>query len=167
MVAKLDRRNGIYAHPETGICNARSNDPTTAPQKDICSIIVFMINSNMKLCEFVQDHMITHLLQLCKHELGIDQFPTIHMVDQNTVGGGTSFGQFTDDGIQVVTAGRHPMDIMRTLAHELVHWKQQMDGAEMDGSDGSETENEANAIAGVIMRKFGKQYPQYFLDTLP
>jgi hypothetical protein len=56
---------------------------------------------------------------------------------------------------------------MRTLAHELVHWKQRESGLELDGSDGSETEDQANAVAGVIMRKFGKMYPEYFVNSLP
>lgn len=121
----------------------------------------------MKLREVMQEHMITHLLQLCKHELELDELPDIQLVsDQPTVGGGSSFGVF-DGGIKVVSKGRHPMDVMRTLAHELVHWKQMTTGAEMDGSDGSEVENEANALAGEIMRKFGKMYPHYFVDTLP
>lgn len=122
----------------------------------------------MKLCEFVQNAMVTHLLQVCKHELELADLPEIIFLDtEPTTGSGTSFGQFTDDGIEVVTMGRHPMDVMRTLAHELVHWKQRISGQELDGSDGSATENQANAIAGVIMRKFGQKYPQYFLDTLP
>lgn len=122
----------------------------------------------MKLREVVQEHMITHLLQLCKHELALDEIPPIFLIDNEpTIAGGTSFGQFSDDGIEVVTTGRHPMDVMRTLAHELVHWKQRVEGLELDGSDGSETENQANAIAGVIMRKFGQMYPQYFVGTLP
>jgi hypothetical protein len=127
-----------------------------------------MINSVMKLREFVQEHMITHLLQLCKNELEISDLPPIALVnDEATVGGGTSFGEFDGDGIRVVTLNRHPMDVMRTLAHELVHWKQMNDGDELDGSDGSSIENEANATAGVIMRKFAKMYPDYFLDSMP
>jgi hypothetical protein len=121
----------------------------------------------MKLREVLQNHMVTHLLDLCKHELALDDLPPIYLVDEPTVGGGTSFGEFTDKGIRVVSANRHPMDVMRTLAHELVHWKQRVEGSELDGSDGSETENQANAIAAIIMRKFGKQYPQYFTDVLP
>lgn len=122
----------------------------------------------MKLCEFVHHHMLTHLVRLCKSELELTELPEITLLDdETTTGGGASFGQFTDNGIEVVTAGRHPMDVMRTLSHELVHWKQRVQGDELDGSDGSSTENDANAIAGVIMRKFGKMYPEYFLDSLP
>lgn len=122
----------------------------------------------MKLREVVQEPMIAHLLRLCKHELGINELPPIELVDEEpTVGEGTSFGEFDGNSIRVVTQGRHPMDVMRTLAHELVHWKQLMQGDELDGSDGSNVENEANAMAGVIMRKFGKMYPDYFLDSLP
>lgn len=147
--------------------SANNSDPTIAPQNEICSISVFMINSSMKLFEFVQNHMLTHLLQLCKDELEIEDLPPIVMVsDEATVGGGTSFGVFDGESIQVVTKGRHPMDVMRTLAHELVHWKQMVDGDELDGSDGSSTENEANAKAGVIMRKFAKQFPDYFTSSM-
>lgn len=167
-VVILDIRKGIYAHPLTGICKASNRDPIIAPQKEICSIIVFMINSGMKVLEFVQDHMIAHLLQLCKEDLDINDLPPIELVeDEPTVGGGTSFGEFDGNSIRVVAKGRHPMDIMRTLAHELVHWKQMSEGQSLDGSDGSDTENEANAVAGIIMRKFAKMYPQYFLDTIP
>lgn len=120
----------------------------------------------MKLKEVMLQHMVTHLLDLCKHELQLSTIPEIQLVDEPTVGGGTSFGEF-NGGIRVATLGRHPMDVMRTLAHELVHWKQDTIGAEMDGNDGSKTENDANAIAGIIMRKFGKMYPEYFIQSLP
>lgn len=120
----------------------------------------------MKLKEVMLQHMVTHLLQLCKQELQLAELPEIRLVNEPTVGGGTSFGEF-NGGIRVVAKDRHPMDVMRTLAHEIVHWKQQQLGQEMDGSDGSKTENDANAIAGVIMRKFGQMYPEYFIQTLP
>lgn len=151
-----------------GIFIASNKDAIIAPQKEIIPITVFMINSNMKLLEVVQPHMVTHLLQLCKNELNLSQLPEIILVsDRHTTGAGTSFGQFSDKGIEVVTMGRHPMDVMRTLAHELVHWKQRLENIPLDGSDGSDTENQANALAGVVMRKFGQMYPEYFLSTLP
>jgi hypothetical protein len=126
-----------------------------------------MINSGMKLKDIVLENMVTHLLLLCKRELGLQEIPRITLVTQDsTVGGGTSFGIF-DGTIKVVTKDRHPMDVMRTLAHELVHWKQRIENQELDGNDGSKTENDANAIAGAIMRKFGRIYPEYFVNSLP
>lgn len=32
------------------------------------------------------------------------------------------------NGIRLFTNGRHPKDVLRTFAHELIHWKQQTDG---------------------------------------
>lgn len=88
--------------------------------------------------------------------LKLDQLPRIHLVDR--IEGQKSFAYFSTgpEGteIRVATGGRHPADIMRSLAHELVHYRQALDGRELDGSTGSEIENEANAEAGVILRDF-------------
>lgn len=32
------------------------------------------------------------------------------------------------NGIRLFIADRHPKDVLRTFAHELIHWKQQCDG---------------------------------------
>ena len=118
----------------------------------------------MKIQEIMLEKMISHLISLAKKELKLDELPEIHLVDEPVIQG-MSFGEF-DGSIKVVYKNRHPMDVMRTLAHELVHWKQRTLNMEMDGGDGSETENQANAIAGVIMRKFGQMYPDYFINSL-
>jgi hypothetical protein len=39
---------------------------------------------------------------------------------------------------------------------------QNLNGNELNGEDGSDTENEANAMAGVIMREFGRENPEIF-----
>jgi Zn-dependent peptidase ImmA (M78 family) len=56
---------------------------------------------------------------------------------------------------------------MRSIAHELVHHKQNIDGrldnAEDPGADGSEFENEANAIAGLIIRKWGRLHSEIYV----
>ena len=124
----------------------------------------------MKIREAIQEPMVSHLLQLCKRELELDELPPINLIDDDTSiksGDKRSFGEFDGDTIKVVSKGRHPMDVMRTLAHELTHWKQRIEGQEMDGEDGSETENQANSAAGIIMRRFAEKYPGYFIDSLP
>jgi hypothetical protein len=64
----------------------------------------------------------------------------------------------------IVRGSRLVADILRTLAHELVHRKQ--DELEKlkpeDGATGSPVENEANAAAGVLLRKFGEYRPEIF-----
>ncbi len=76
-----------------------------------------------------------------------------------------SFGgyDFENNVLYVAIANRHIVDILRTIAHELVHYSQNLNGGLSvdDGITGSEKENQANAVAGVILRKFNKRYPEY------
>jgi hypothetical protein len=78
-----------------------------------------------------------------------------------------SFGGYQPGGehITITVKNRHIMDVCRTLAHELVHYKQDLDNELEDddaGSTGSPQENEANARAAVIMRNFGRAFPDMF-----
>ena len=78
-----------------------------------------------------------------------------------------SFGGYMPGGehITITVKNRHIMDVCRTLAHELVHYSQDLK-SELDdddaGSTGSPQENEANARAAVIMRNFGRAFPDMF-----
>lgn len=77
-----------------------------------------------------------------------------------------SFGGYnpSDNSIHLSIYNRNPVDIMRTLAHELVHCKQNETTGltSEDGQTGSDTENEANAVAGMIMRVYGRKNPDVF-----
>jgi len=77
-----------------------------------------------------------------------------------------SFGYFDPNSnkIWVYCGNRNMGDILRTLAHELVHRKQDEDGriSYESGKTGSEIENEANAMAGVLLRDFGKQHEEIY-----
>jgi hypothetical protein len=71
-----------------------------------------------------------------------------------------SFGYFDPNNkkIWVYVKNINMADVLRTLAHELVHRKQEEDGR-LDinsGKTGSPIEDEANAMAGVLLRNFGK-----------
>jgi len=98
------------------------------------------------------------------NELSISE-PKINIINSPTYSQENhSFGGYipSEEKILVVVHNRNMADILRTLAHELVHHHQKLNGDELNGEDGSETENEANAKAGVIMRKFGRENPQIF-----
>jgi cytidyltransferase-like protein len=77
-----------------------------------------------------------------------------------------SFGYFNpnDNKIWVYCGNRNMADILRTLAHELVHRKQDEEGriSYESGKTGSDIENEANAKAGVLLRDFGKQHEEIY-----
>lgn len=74
-----------------------------------------------------------------------------------------AFGQISKENIVYLSIiNRHPMDILRTLAHEYVHYKQLMDHGLVKSHAGSTAENQANAKAGEIMRKYGQLHPQLF-----
>jgi hypothetical protein len=76
-----------------------------------------------------------------------------------------SFGQFTNKErtVYCVINNRQPNDILRTLAHEMVHFAQGEEH-ELDAGSwhtGSPVENEAHEKAGIIMRHFNTKFPQY------
>ena len=65
--------------------------------------------------------------------------------------------------VTVLGKNRSLPDIIRSVAHELVHHKQnkegELTGSKEEGEDGSPWEDEANAKAGEIVRKYGRINP--------
>ena len=96
--------------------------------------------------------------------LKIEQAPRIKLVSDS---GTSALGYFDPEtqNIVVTVKDRHQMDIMRTLAHELVHRKQN-EIRELDGATGSPDENEANSLAGVLLRWWGKKNPEQFNENI-
>ncbi len=101
-------------------------------------------------------------------ELGIQKLPSGLTLSYNNDDARSmhSFGSFNpnNDKIWLYVKNRNMADLLRTLAHELVHRKQAEDGRlELNsGETGSEIENEANAQAGILLRKFGKQNEEIY-----
>jgi hypothetical protein len=71
-----------------------------------------------------------------------------------------------DNEVTVLGKNRSLPDIIRSVAHELVHHKQnergELTGRQEEGEDGSPWEDEANSKAGEIVRKFGKENPEIY-----
>ena len=75
----------------------------------------------------------------------------------------SAFGLITEDKIIYLSiVNRHPIDILRTLSHEVVHYKQLLEKGTIKSNAGSFEENFANAKAGEIIRKYGKLHPELF-----
>lgn len=115
--------------------------------------------------------MMDAFVSFASDKLGLLSIPKIQYKDNEEQGCQPSFGGYNPDSHEIVisTKNRHPMDVFRTLAHELVHHKQNEDGRIKDvskeGSTGSPIEDEANSLAGRLMRWFGKANPDKFALT--
>lgn len=126
-----------------------------------------VLNEDMTRKEF--DGHLKSFIKFTADKLGFDEMPEVIYKDADDHGDQPSFGGYApgDKKLVVMTKNRHPMDIFRTVAHELVHHKQNLDGRlgkdiKQEGSTGSDIENEANSEAGKIMRYFGRENPFYF-----
>jgi hypothetical protein len=105
----------------------------------------------------------------CIEYLEIEQSPTIILKrDPEWVRRTGTFGRFDPDeySVTIAVSDRHVLDILRTLAHELTHARQhELADMPVDaGETGSPYEDEANAMAGRIMRHWVDQYPEFFKD---
>jgi hypothetical protein len=114
--------------------------------------------------DFMQ--ILSDFLPVAMEELGIDGLPPIKLRLKIDDTAQPTFGKYVDDEkiIYLAIEDRHPLDIIRTLAHELVHFKQGIEHRldDKSGATGSPAENEAHEVAGIIMRNFNKKYPQNF-----
>ena len=126
----------------------------------------------MRLYEFIEDvdnptivEIFAKFLPLAVKTLNLKSLPDFNFVDHLDHDEQPTFGMYVNEEnkLYVALANRHPNDILRTIAHELTHYKQDTEhklNAD-SGTTGSPEENEANAMAGIIMRHFNKMYPEY------
>jgi len=91
--------------------------------------------------------------------LGIDHDIPINLISKT---GTASFGNYHPGSrvINIAIEGRHTADILRTLAHELVHELQHSNGDHEEHVD--RLEYEANAVAGMLMRDYNKLHPELY-----
>jgi hypothetical protein len=124
----------------------------------------------MFLTEDDIDIVLSRFFDNCIDFLGIENAPEMvlhHNTDWSESTG--SFGQFDPDNnlLHLATSGRHVLDILRTMAHELTHCRQNELQTLPDnaGETGSRWEDQANAMAGRIMRHWADKHPEMFRDV--
>lgn len=100
-------------------------------------------------------------VKFVKNELGIKEMPTISVQNHREGLKTTANYDYTKENkvVKVCSKNRALVDVMRSIAHELVHHKQFEQGRlEVKPPDiGGEIEDEANAKAGQFIKMFAKQ----------
>ena len=137
--------------------------PSGVSVDDVLKILSNPINeSKSQRLDESQTATIGEFIKYACKDLGIQKFPSKLTLSYDTDAAREkrSFGYFdpNNNQIWVYVKNRNMADILRTLAHELVHRKQDEDGRidYESGETGSDIENEANAQAGVLLRDYGK-----------
>lgn len=111
--------------------------------------------------------MLDSFVSFASDKLGLKSMPSVRYKTEDDSYNSFAAYNPSSNELSISTANRHPMDIFRSVAHELVHHKQNEDGRlgkdiEKEGATGSDIENEANSEAGKIMRWFAKANPDMF-----
>jgi len=111
--------------------------------------------------------LVDTFLEFCKEELGYSTPVEVNLVYSRDDLTTLASYNYVDYVVNVYAKDRAIADILRSIAHELVHHQQNEDGR-IDGSApdiGGDIEDEANAIAGQLVKKFGYEnmniYEQY------
>ena len=136
-------------------------------KKLIKNIIKEYINEEVSLnsdMDIEKMELIQQFVDYVCEKLGIHGDVFINL--QGTRDGLTTTAQFNTltNEINIYSNGRHPVDICRSIAHELVHQQQKEEDRLYDGAgeDGTDIENEANSVAGVMIREFGRENPELY-----
>ena len=105
------------------------------------------------------DEIVGDFLDFCQDNLGYKTPASVELVtDRDKLVTLASYN-LNDNSVRVYSKNRALADILRSIAHELVHHKQLEDGR-IDVNNppqdvGGEIEDEANAIAGQLVKAFG------------
>lgn len=117
--------------------------------------------------------IIDGFIQYASDRLKLKDIPTIKLVTKNEMGEDTnSLGGYdpVSKEIRVQSENRLSADIIRTVAHEMVHRKQDELGLiknpVKDGSTGSPIENQANSIAGILLRDYGRVNKKIYSESI-
>jgi hypothetical protein len=104
-------------------------------------------------------------IQFAKEYLGIKEGQVSLELNRDRL---TTTAAYANKEVLVYVKERAVIDIMRSIAHELVHLKQDIEGRlksadhEQNNAAGSPIEDEANAKAGEIIRQFGSKHQNIY-----
>ena len=136
------------------------------PKKDLENLLKENISESKK-------KSIEHFIEYATKRLKLKEQPKITLLTGREYSEAkTSLGGYNpmSKEIYVAIEGRLGADILRTIAHEMVHRKQDEMGLVKDevkdGATGSPIENQAHAVAGILMREYGKINKQIYNEDI-
>jgi hypothetical protein len=108
-------------------------------------------------------NVIKEFIQFINTDIPLNKDVRIDFLDKKT--GQMTTGSRMGHKIKVLAKERMLIDVLRTLVHEWVHEFQHQklglkDETKIQDIGGPE-ENMANVLAGIIMKKFQKEYPEF------
>ena len=129
-------------------------------------------NNLNKSIKYNKVKAINDFVEYTSKRLNLKETPKIKLVTSNNYKESQSLGRYdiTANEIFVSVENRLTADILRTVAHELAHRKQDEMGLirnpEEDGKTGSPIENKAHIVAGILMREYGKLNKNIFEENI-
>jgi hypothetical protein len=135
------------------------------PKKDLEALLKENISES-------KESSIQNFIEFATKRLKLKEQPKVNLLSGREYSEAkTSLGGYNPmtKEIFVVMDGRLTADICRTIAHEMVHRKQDEMGLVRnevkDGADGSPIENQAHAVAGILMREYGRINKQIYNEA--
>jgi hypothetical protein len=119
-----------------------------------------------------KQHIIGEFCIYCMDQLGMgSDIDTIIQIESDRDSSGiktTAYYNPADNNVRVYGSGRSIADICRSIAHELVHMSQHVRG--LIGKDpikdiGGFHEDEANAVAGQLIKMFAKDVTREIYES--
>ena len=168
-ISATNFRDAIQARNVKQVANFLPNSITT---KQFFDAYGSVYNNNEEPIHELSLHenkfpLLKEFIGYCREYLKLKSLPPLKMsYDPTTAESRRSFGGYdpNNKSIELSVANRHQADVFRTLAHELVHYKQDIQNRlePNSGKTGHPHENEANAAAAIMMRNFAQIKPEMF-----
>ena len=121
------------------------------------------VNYETPYGRLLNEGVIDDFVDFTKKELQLDDDFVVELENDSDELETLASYDIKNNKVKVLSKNRALPDIIRSIAHELVHHKQNQEGEltgdKEEGEDGSPFEDRANSLAGYFVRRFGKKYP--------
>jgi len=116
--------------------------------------------------ETLNESIVDDFIVFGKNELSMGDGFNVRLIDNNNELETLASYDMSKNEISVMSKNRAIPDVIRSIAHEMVHHKQNemgdLKGNPEEGEDGSPWEDQANSKAGELVRKFGREFPEIY-----